>query len=164
SRYAEAGRAEDALATLRRLEALAFWNFPLDDEDFSKLTNFAEYREIAAHFAAREPRADKSAPGFVIAEKGLKPGGIAYDAALAGDHLLNDLAFDERGTLFVTDSNSGELHMLVPAVDQLLPFFERGTFPGANGIALSDARPRIFVAHSRGISIVDRTTKAVRRL
>src|SRR5262249_16946970 len=81
SRYAEAGRADEALATLRRLEGLAYWDFPLHHQDFIRLKIDPKYREIAAHFASREPRANQSAPGFVIAERGLKPEGIAYDAA-----------------------------------------------------------------------------------
>ena len=232
------GRADASLDALARLDALG-WDYPPDDDVFPGVRDTLRYREIAARFASREPRASTSTPAFTIAERGLVPEGIAFDprsgtfyvssiarrkvvaidaqgrardlvresehglmealgmkvdaardllwvasndektgesgvfalnpstgalrrrARLSGGHALNDLAFDERGSLFVTDTIGGGVYLMVPAVDTLLPYLEPGTFLYPNGIALSDAKTRIFVAHLDGIAVVDRTTKRI---
>jgi sugar lactone lactonase YvrE len=93
-----------------------------------------------------------------------RSGALRRRALLRGRHEMNDLAFDERGSLFVTDSVGGGVYLMVPASDTLLPYLEAGTFLYPNGIALSDAKARIFVAHIEGVAIIDRTTKSVRPL
>jgi sugar lactone lactonase YvrE len=93
-----------------------------------------------------------------------RTGALRRRALLRAPHEMNDLAFDERGSVFVTDSVGGGVFLIVPASDTLLPYLDAGTFLYPNGIALSDATARIFVAHIEGVAIVDRTTKRIHPL
>ena len=91
-------------------------------------------------------------------------GALRRRVTTSGAHLFNDVAFDERGNLFVTDSEGGGVYLVPAHVDVLVPFLEPRSFVYPNGIALSDDPPRIFVAHQDGIAVIDRSTKSVRPL
>lgn len=71
-------------------------------------------------------------------------------------HLLNDLAINRRGDVFITDSLSGAVYMVSQAKDELETFVEPGQFIYPNGITLSNDERSLFVADwSKGISVVD---------
>ncbi|HEU4533127.1 MAG TPA: hypothetical protein VFS00_03380, partial [Polyangiaceae bacterium] len=84
-----AGAPDEALAWLRRLDALG-WNFPPDDADFPALRAGPEYRALAASFAAREPRARRGRVAFAVGEPDLIPEGIAHDPR-AGAFFLSSI-------------------------------------------------------------------------
>jgi hypothetical protein len=79
---AKLGSTEEALAALRRLNAMG-WDGGLADESFPSLSSLPAYRALAAAFAAGEPVAHKSVPAFTIEERGLHAEGIAYDPGRA---------------------------------------------------------------------------------
>ncbi len=88
--YDEAGEPDEAIAWLRRLDALG-WSFPPDDVSFPKAQGRPEYRALAASFAAREPRAQSGRVAFSVPEPELIPEGIAHDAR-TGAFFLSSIA------------------------------------------------------------------------
>jgi sugar lactone lactonase YvrE len=70
-------------------------------------------------------------------------------------HQFNDLAFDSRGNLYVTDSLAAAVYEIPAETDRLrlLVKLEEGVYP--NGIALSKNERRLYVATFAGISMVD---------
>ncbi len=74
-------------------------------------------------------------------------------------HQVNDIAFNRRGEVYITDSLSGAVYEIPADTDELrlLVNLEQGVYP--NGIALSKDEKRLFVATFAGISLIDIGTK-----
>jgi hypothetical protein len=82
---------------------------------------------------------------------------IPVKPAAAGErHLLNDLAIAPDGTVYVTDSEAGQVHRIPPERDVLEPVVPPRTFFYPNGIALAPSG-KLYVAHATGIALVDPT-------
>jgi sugar lactone lactonase YvrE len=79
-------------------------------------------------------------------------------------HVLNDLAIDARGDVFVTDSEGGGVYVLATSATELAPFVSREVAAQPNGIALSDDGSLLFVADRTEVLAVDRKTMRVSRL
>lgn len=70
-------------------------------------------------------------------------------------HLFNDLVVTSRGEVFLTDSESGAIYRHALKGRALEAFLPPGSFSYPNGIALDEARRRLYVADfAKGISIV----------
>lgn len=72
------GRPARALARLRELPGLA-WDYALDDSDFPRTRALAGYAEVKAELARREPRVVRGEVVRVLAERDIRPEGIAWD-------------------------------------------------------------------------------------
>lgn len=66
------------------------------------------------------------------------------------------------GTLFATDSRAGAIYRAGPGDVDLALWMPPDTFPGANGLALSDDGRALYVAHATGIARVDLATGEIR--
>lgn len=83
-----------------------------------------------------------------------------YELGPKPAHLLNDLALNGQGDVFVTDTMSGEIFILQREKDALEVFIPTGTFYAPNGIAISDDGRKLFVSDVPwGVYVVDVTTK-----
>jgi hypothetical protein len=77
-------------------------------------------------------------------------------------HLLNDLAINSRGDVFITDSLGGAVYKISRAKDELELFVEPGQFIYPNGITLSADERSLFVADwTKGISVVRLDVRSV---
>ena len=103
------------------------------------------------------------------AMEGFRPGDfgrsqlVAFDlatGALAGrwspmtrpPHQFGGLALDDAGSVWVTDTASGEVHVLKPGAEELLPVAPKGTFVAPKSIAVSADGTRVYVADlARGV-------------
>ncbi len=74
-------------------------------------------------------------------------------------HEVNDIAFNRRGDVYVTDSLGAAVYEIPADTDELrlLVKLEQGVYP--NGIALSRNEEQLFVATFAGISLIDIDTK-----
>jgi SMP-30/Gluconolactonase/LRE-like region len=70
-------------------------------------------------------------------------------------HLFNDLVVTARGDVLVTDSEEGTLYRIAAGGGEPERLFPPGSFIYPNGIALSPDEKRLYVAHFRGMSLVD---------
>jgi hypothetical protein len=73
-------------------------------------------------------------------------------------NLLNDLALNASGDVFVTNSERGSVSLLRVGAEALEPLVPEGGLADANGIVLSEDGARLYVAHSRGVASVDPST------
>lgn len=93
----------------------------------------------------------------------LASGAPRRSAGLDGPgHLLNDLAVAEDGTVYVTDSEGGEVWRLDPGAAALAPAGGGRRWVYANGIALAEGR--LLVADATGLWDLPRDGGAPRRL
>jgi sugar lactone lactonase YvrE len=75
-------------------------------------------------------------------------------------HLFNDLVVTSRGEIFLTDRESGAIYRRALRGRALEAFLPPGSFSYPNGIALDEARKRLYVADfARAITIVEIDTK-----
>ncbi len=82
-----------------------------------------------------------------------------------GPHFFNDLAVSPDGTVYVTDTERGEVYRLRPNGRHLETFLVPRQFREPNGIAVSSDGRRLFVAdESAGIAVVDLRTRVCRPL
>lgn len=81
-----------------------------------------------------------------------------------GPHLLNDMAINAGGDVFVTDSEAGGVQVLRAGSDSLTPLVSEGTLIYPNGIALSEDGARLYVAHFTGLVRVDPQTGTLTRM
>ena len=79
-------------------------------------------------------------------------------------HLLNDIAVNVAGELFITDSLSSVVYRLRDGGDSLEEFVKLKPHSYPNGITLSDDGGRLYVAHAEGISLIDVSTGKVMAL
>lgn len=91
-----AGRPDRALARLRELLDLP-WDYALDDRDFPKARALPGYAEIAAALARRQPKVLGGEVVRELAERELRPEGIAWDAEARGFYLGDA---PRRGVMF----------------------------------------------------------------
>ncbi|WP_394821394.1 tetratricopeptide repeat protein [Pendulispora albinea] len=80
----------------------------------------------------------------------------------AGDgkpHMFNDVVITRTEDVFVSDTLGGGIYR-VSNRGSLRPFVPAGTFPHANGIALSRDEKKLFVAYDLGIAVIDVATGA----
>lgn len=81
------------------------------------------------------------------------------------EHLLNDLAINSRGDVFVTDSETGAIYLISREKDKLEVFVEPGRFIYPNGITLSADEGRLYVADfANELSAIGVRSRAVARL
>lgn len=74
----------------------------------------------------------------------------------AGPRLLNDLAIDNAGRVYLTDTETGAVMRTADDFSSLSEFIPAGTFPGANGITFSADGKYLYVAAAgRGIAVVE---------
>ncbi len=75
-------------------------------------------------------------------------------------HQLNDIAFNRRGDVYITDSSESAVYEIPSDTDELrlLVKLEQGVYP--NGIAVSKNEKQLFVATFAGISSVDIKAKS----
>jgi sugar lactone lactonase YvrE len=73
-----------------------------------------------------------------------------YELGPKPAHLLNDLALNAHGDVFVTDTVSGEIFTVSTDKDALEVFIPNGTFSAANGIAISDDGRKLSSRSCRG--------------
>ncbi|HEY9420854.1 MAG TPA: SMP-30/gluconolactonase/LRE family protein [Thermoanaerobaculia bacterium] len=69
-------------------------------------------------------------------------------------HLFNDLVVTKSGDVLLTDSEEGTLYR-IGAAGEPERLFPPGSFIYPNGIALSPDEKRLYVAHFRGMYLVD---------
>ena len=80
-------------------------------------------------------------------------------------HLLNDLALNAEGDVFVTDTASGEIFTVRHERDELEVFIPAGRFESPNGIAISTDGRKLFISDMPfGVYVVDLQTKQSERL
>jgi sugar lactone lactonase YvrE len=80
-------------------------------------------------------------------------------------HLLNDLALNGEGDVFVTDTVSGEIFVVRHEKDELEVFIPAGRFESPNGIAISKDGRKLFISNMPfGVYVVDLRTKQSERL
>ena len=80
-------------------------------------------------------------------------------------HLLNDLALNAEGDVFITDIASGEIFTVLHDKDVLEVFIPSGRFTAPNGIAISSEGGKLFISDMPfGVYVVDVKTKLSARL
>ena len=80
-------------------------------------------------------------------------------------HLLNDIALNAEGDVFVTDTASGEIFTVMHEKDELEIFIPAGRFESPNGIAISNDGRKLFISDMPfGVYGVDLQTKQSERL
>jgi sugar lactone lactonase YvrE len=103
-----------------------------------------------------------------VFEYDLRRGAVVRKVTLGSrdePHLLNDLAISDAGDVFITDSEAGAVHVLRAGAEELEILIPPKSFSYPNGIALSKEGRHLFVAHFRGIAIVDpKTPNAIMKL
>lgn len=97
-----------------------------------------------------------------IAKLDLKTGQIQktyFLDAEGGPRGFNDLDITRAGDIFITDSQGGSVCVLYHDSEKITEFLPAGSFRFPNGIALSDDQKHLFIAHSRGITVVEIANK-----
>lgn len=88
-----------------------------------------------------------------------------YELGPKPAHLLNDLALNAQGDVFVTDTGSGEVFTVRQNKDALEVFIPTGTFTAPNGCAISDDGRKLFISDVPwGVYVVDLKTRRSERL
>ena len=88
-----------------------------------------------------------------------------YEVGPNPRHLLNDLALNAEGDVFVTDTATGEIFTVRREKDELEIFIPAGRFHSPNGIAISNDGRKLFISEvPLGVYVVDLKTKRSERL
>lgn len=88
-----------------------------------------------------------------------------YEVGPNPRHLLNDIALNAEGDVFVTDTATGEIFTVKPERDELEIFIPAGRFESPNGIAISNDGRQLFISDLPfGVYVVDLKTKRSERL
>jgi len=88
-----------------------------------------------------------------------------YEIGPNPPHLLNDLALNAEGDVFITDIASGEIFTVLHDKDVLEVFIPSGRFTAPNGIAISSEGGKLFISDMPfGVYAVDVKTKLSARL
>ena len=99
-----------------------------------------------------------------IAKLDLKNGRVLkkyFFDAKPGARGFNDLDINANGDVFITDTEQGAVYVLYRGKEDISEFLPPGSFRSPNGIALSNDGKHIFIAHTRGISVVEIASKKV---
>ncbi|MCP4290795.1 MAG: SMP-30/gluconolactonase/LRE family protein [bacterium] len=129
------------------------------DEEIWLFAGIKVHRENNTLWACRTSHSDSSASAVFVYD--LDTGNLVNRFAVDPDgaHFLNDLAFAEDGTAYVTDSDGSMLWRLKPGENKLTPFLKdlRPYYP--NGILISPDQKQLFVAHVFGLLRIDLVTE-----
>ena len=88
-----------------------------------------------------------------------------YEVGPNPRHLLNDIALNAAGDVFVTDTATGEIFTVRREKDELEIFLPAGRFESPNGIAISKDGRSLFISDLPfGVYVVDLQTKRSERL
>jgi sugar lactone lactonase YvrE len=88
-----------------------------------------------------------------------------YEVGPNPRHLLNDIALNAAGDVFVTDTATGEIFTVRREKDELEIFIPAGRFESPNGIAISKDGRSLFISDLPfGVYVVDLQTKRSERL
>jgi sugar lactone lactonase YvrE len=88
-----------------------------------------------------------------------------YEIGPTPRHLLNDIALNARGDVFVTDVASGDIFTVSHDKGELEVYIPQGRFKAPNGIAISTDGQKLFVSDMPfGVYVVDVKTKRSHRL
>ncbi len=80
-------------------------------------------------------------------------------------HLFNDLVLDAAGDVYVTDTESAEVHVLKAGESELKTLVKKSLFVAPNGIVLSADGKHLYVADvAQGLFHVDRATGEIQAL
>jgi tetratricopeptide (TPR) repeat protein len=74
-------------------------------------------------------------------------------------HLFNDLVISSDGDVFVTDTLFKAVYLISHQDDELRLFCKLKEFGRPNGIALTEDEKYLYVAHSRGIAVIELRSK-----
>jgi len=124
----------------------------------------------SALFAAvnRRPPHEQPAPSGLsaaIVQLELPSGRILRSIEPDGEALLGDLEVAEDGRIFATDSIMPRLLLLEPGSGSLRVLSQDARFVNLQGLALDEARNRLFVAdHLAGLFVVDAESGAAQEL
>jgi hypothetical protein len=84
-----------------------------------------------------------------------------YDITDEGSHFLNDMTLDDAGNIYMTDSKSAAVYMLENGKQIPVVFLRSDEIPYPNGITISDDYSKLYIATSKGVRIIDKTTKKI---
>ena len=88
-----------------------------------------------------------------------------YEIGPTPRHLLNDIALNAQGDVFVTDVASGEIFTVSHDKDEFEVYIPQGRFQSPNGIAISTDGQKLFVSDLPfGVYVVDVKSKRSHRL
>ena len=88
-----------------------------------------------------------------------------YEVGPNPRHLLNDVALNAEGDVFVTDTATGEIFTVRRERDELEILIPAGSFESPNGIAISNDGGKLFISDLPfGVYVVDLKTKRSERL
>lgn len=98
----------------------------------------------------------------------LKSGRLVRKVLLKPDgtfHLLNAMAADRAGNVYVSDVGASGIYLLRPGASELERFLPADAFRASQGLSLSEDERTLFVAdYATGLWAVDLVTKQTRKL
>ena len=74
-------------------------------------------------------------------------------------HFLNDLAISSTNEIFITDSESSKIYTIQRPGKTIGIYLDDETISNSNGITISDNDDYLYLASSKGICVVERTSK-----
>lgn len=80
---------------------------------------------------------------------------------VSGAHFLNDMILDARGNIYLTDTKDTSIYLLKKGADSLELFFKSPEIEFPNGIAISDDNTKLYIASTKGVRILDISTKRI---
>ncbi len=85
-----------------------------------------------------------------------------YHLDLTSSHLMNDLAIDQNGEVYITDTVNHCVYRLQYPDGTIEPFYAHELLQNPNGIAISDDGKKLFVdSWPNGVRVIDLKTKAM---
>lgn len=116
--------------------------------------------------AVDDPRAfsDGTIAGGALHRYDLATGRLSGRYTMPAPGALNDLVVTASGDAYATNTVDGSVWRTVAGSQQLRAFAPAGSAPGANGVALDEARGALFVAAARDIVRMDLNTGRRTRL
>ena len=85
-----------------------------------------------------------------------------YFISDTGAHFLNDLALDDMGNIYITDTKFSAIYYLAAGKDDLTIFHRSPEIIYPNGITISEDQSKLYVAsYLHGVRIIDIKTKTI---
>lgn len=85
-----------------------------------------------------------------------------YNIEDKGEHYLNDLALDQKGNLYLTDTKGASIYFLERNKDSLRLFYRSKEIEFPNGITLSDDGTKIYIASTtKGVRVLEISSKKI---